>query len=70
MSKIFSLLNRILGLITKDNIRPGSVASVAALERAIGDFIKKHNANKKPLVCGPSLPPKFRRKRDLQETLS
>jgi len=65
MSKNLPLLNRVLGLITEDNIRRGSFASVAVLEQAIGNFIKKHNTNKKPLVCGPSLPLKFRRKKDL-----
>jgi transposase len=49
-SSWLNLVERFFGVITEKQIRRGAFSSVAALEEAIGEFIEKHNANKKPFV--------------------
>lgn len=49
-SSWLNLVERFFGLITEKQIRRGVFSSVAALEQAIGEYIEKHNANKKPFV--------------------
>ena len=49
-SSWLNLVERWLGKITTERIRRGTFTSVAALERAIYDYIEDSNANPKPFV--------------------